>query len=172
MSALAARSRGDGAEFEAWLDRRKGWRLGPVAHVAGLLHDIGQVILLAVEPEAWDRFRGRGPTTAEERAVFGVAHTDLGAAALARWRIAEDICLAAQYHHSPLPRQRRGFAPDAATRLLITISLADALEAPLAAGDADGVAHILERHEASAAAGLTPDAHPDLAAAVLALAEA
>jgi len=74
------------------------------AFTAGLLHDVGKLILLSVDGMNYaDLVRnatgsGRGLSAAEESAM-GFDHASLGARLLARWGLPENVCLAVRLHH-------------------------------------------------------------------------
>ena len=76
--------------------------------VAGLLHDIGILVLLENEPERyqpiWKRSGGDETILAElERAEFGVTHGELGALILMLWSLPEDVVEAVRHSHSVCP---------------------------------------------------------------------
>ena len=76
------------------------------AFTAGLLHDIGQLLLFAVEPAAYAETlgaKGRQDigTVDAEHACLGVDHAEVGAALARRWSLPEPIVLAIGGHHAP-----------------------------------------------------------------------
>ena len=78
--------------------------------VAGLLHDIGRLILFLERPElarqALYAARERGELLYRmERELFGFDHADVGAALLQAWRVPVRLAEAVRYHHAP---QRAG----------------------------------------------------------------
>lgn len=85
--------------------RHIGYRPPEEAFVAGLLHDIGQLAMMAIQPEGLDavlREQGRGiPFLALERTHFGVDHPDAGFRIMRRWRIPDSLCQVARRHHEP-----------------------------------------------------------------------
>lgn len=80
----------------------------PVAFTAGLLHDIGKVVMnhvLTKDTQAAIRQRisqdGRSRTEAEKE-IIGVDHADIGKSLLASWRLPEEIVEAVGNHHHPV----------------------------------------------------------------------
>lgn len=99
------------AVFTALLGRELARRAG-VLHaerlfIAGLLHDIGHLVLFSQLPEA---AAGLNRAVLEhddhlcelERAQLGWDHAELGGALLRFWRLPEELCLAVEHHHAPL----------------------------------------------------------------------
>jgi putative nucleotidyltransferase with HDIG domain len=75
-----------------------------VAFTAGLLHDIGKLVLASSEKEAYARAiqkaREQGVLLcAVERSVFVIDHAELGGELMQRWKLPEDIAAAVRYHH-------------------------------------------------------------------------
>jgi len=97
-----------------------------MAFTAGLLHDVGKLVLVSVEDvnyaELVRKVGDFGPAlSAAEESAIGFTHAALGARLLARWGLPENVCLAVQFHHQ---------FPAAATqyqRLQATVSFANSL---------------------------------------------
>ena len=76
------------------------------AFTAGILHDIGRLVLAQYVPGPFDRALDqaleRGAAMeAVETDVFGYDHTQLGAALTQRWNLPIEICTAIAGHHYP-----------------------------------------------------------------------
>lgn len=101
------------------------------AFTAGLLHDIGRLILAARFPEAYRRVEAHRaqrdcyPLEAE-REVLGFDHTQIGAALAVRWKFPAEITAAISWHHSPADQ------PDGSLAELIHVAdvMAHALDFP------------------------------------------
>ena len=73
---------------------------------AGLLHDIGQLIMTAKIPEIMRIILHRAKADAEpyhevEKVVFGLGHSEIGAELMKSWHLPESFQAVAQYHHEP-----------------------------------------------------------------------
>ena len=67
------------------------------AFVAGLLHDLGRLLIAMGLPEYHDRLRG----VSSEEKILGFTHAELSAEALAIWNIPVPIQIAVRHHHHP-----------------------------------------------------------------------
>lgn len=88
------------------LARRLGVHTGGSMFVAGLLADIGKLLLgTFVEADAdaiWSVAYDQGvPFDGAERAVLGIDHAELGARLLDQWNLPERLVRAAHWHHRP-----------------------------------------------------------------------
>ena len=76
------------------------------AFTAGLLHDIGRLVLVSTAPQryadviAWRRAND-GELLEAERAVLGVDHVAAGVALAQHWNFSDTIRLAIAHHHDP-----------------------------------------------------------------------
>lgn len=84
------------------------------AYLAGLLHDVGQLALLTVAPDAYlPIFRnatGEMSLMEQEQAAFGITHAEVGAWLGQRWNLHGFFNDALLYHHEPLARLRDAHA--------------------------------------------------------------
>jgi len=77
------------------------------AFTAGILHDIGQVVLHAYHPEAFGKVLQRvleegAPLLETELEVLGATHPQVGGWLCRRWNLPEAICTSVEFHHAPL----------------------------------------------------------------------
>ncbi|MDD4736003.1 MAG: response regulator [Kiritimatiellae bacterium] len=76
------------------------------AFTAGLLHDVGKLILASNLPDEYRQVaelvnRGNYAVIDAERKVLGVTHAEAGAYLLGLWGIPDSILAAVAYHHQP-----------------------------------------------------------------------
>jgi HD-like signal output (HDOD) protein len=99
------------------------------AFVAGLLHDVGAVILAAVRPELNARIVEEGAATQVprylvEREHLSTTHAQLGAHLLSVWGLPDSLVAAVCYHHEPMRCGHLEFG------LHSIVHIADALSKP------------------------------------------
>jgi putative nucleotidyltransferase with HDIG domain len=85
---------------------RKNPELEMVAHTAGLIHDVGKLILdpfVLDEKETFEAFIVSEQQTflAAEQEILGFDHAEIAAEVCKKWGIPEVISSAIHYHHSP-----------------------------------------------------------------------
>ncbi len=86
------------------------------AFTAGLLHDIGLLLLASNKPEDYKRVlalqKGSAlPDWQAEREIFGVTHAEVGAYLLGLWGVVEAVVEAVAYHHRPSACGDQTFSP-------------------------------------------------------------
>lgn len=97
------------------------------AFTAGLLHDVGHLVLVANVPARYSQFLAlvqskELPFDACERQVFGATHSEVGAYLLGLWGLPNSIVETVAYHHHPSQCLAEGFTA------LTTVHIANALE--------------------------------------------
>jgi HD-like signal output (HDOD) protein len=101
------------------------------AFTAGILHDLGQLILAQNFPDDYAAVmdpcrRGPRPLWEAEIERFGASHAELGAYLMGLWGIGEEVVGAIAYHHQPPPTGAPG-------RVTAVVYAASALERHLGA---------------------------------------
>lgn len=78
------------------------------AYMAGLLHDLGQIILMAVDMNSIKKIsyitRDRGiiNSTVMEELAIGISHAEIGALVAEKWKFPQMLVEIIRFHHSPL----------------------------------------------------------------------
>ena len=82
---------------------RLGFGWSEEAFVAGLLHDVGRLVLLAFQVDEYqdlvDPGRGSLPTPEEEATLLGMTHEQVGRELLSRWNLAPQLVEITGRHH-------------------------------------------------------------------------
>ena len=73
------------------------------AFAAGILHDIGELVVIALDSAPSEDGLPAGTRLAIERASLGTDHAELGAALARRWSIPEVLCGPIEGHHGEIP---------------------------------------------------------------------
>jgi len=86
------------------------------AFVAGLLHDLGRLLIALGLPDEFPRLmtlheQSERSWTECERELLGFTHAELSAAALSAWKFPEQVQVAVRDHHQPPPFQAGGTVP-------------------------------------------------------------
>lgn len=116
------------------LAKALGRRPPPTAFTAGLLHDLGKILLgtfveVDVKPITELAFRENISFEVAEFTVLGIDHAEAGAALLEFWGLPQDIIEAVRWHHDPDRIEGDTFVAD-----LVHVADALALSSGLGAG--------------------------------------
>jgi putative nucleotidyltransferase with HDIG domain len=121
-------------------------KLDDEAYTAGILIDIGKLILAMGEPERFGQAlklasQSKRPSHIVEKEILGVSHAEIGAFLLGSWGLPIETVAAVAYHHSPLE------ATDVSD-LILAVHVADALaeEAVAPLDNRSGAVSPLDRH--------------------------
>jgi HD-like signal output (HDOD) protein len=95
-------------------------------YVAGILHDLGLIIVTSLHPELHEKMRKfcrekNIPPKILERFSFGMNHADIGALMARKWNFPALLVEGIQYHHDPL------FASQASRDVVYCVYLANTL---------------------------------------------
>ena len=97
------------------------------AYTAGLMHDLGKLILMKNRPEEYSAVIERSlaesvPMREAETQQFGTSHEAIGAYLLGIWGLPDELIAAVGFHHCPTDAGIEGFGP------LTAVHLANALD--------------------------------------------
>ena len=113
------------------------------AFVAGLLHDVGRLLLALGLPNEYMRIlelyndTGRRTLVECEREILGFTHADLSAQALRVWKLPEEIQIAVRDHHSSPAESAKG------------IPLSHVLDAANQYANSSGITILVVNHDAA-----------------------
>jgi HD-like signal output (HDOD) protein len=98
-----------------------------IAYTAGLMHDLGKVILAANFDEQYQGAHNVArkqqiPLWEVEKDIFGASHGEIGAYLLGLWGMSSEVVKVAALHHSPLRSEDKTFSA------LTAVHVANALE--------------------------------------------
>lgn len=152
---------GTGARLLARLLR---WPQAGEAFTAGLLHDIGKVVLNQYQSayfrEALRLHREEGiPHLEAERIALGATHADVGGWLCRRWNLPEAICDAASFHHDPSGSREH---PALAALIRLSDALAHRLGPPTPGEDGEPPPAEIFEQISSAGTPVRPEDWPDL----------
>lgn len=94
------------AEFLAEGNPEQSTLLPEEAYTAGLLHDVGKLLLDQYFPEEFEKVRAysklhSGSDAEAERYVLGIDHGEVGAGLMELWSLEPNIIEAVHWHHTP-----------------------------------------------------------------------
>lgn len=106
---------------------------GNMLFTAGLLHDVGCIVLARAKGAAYGQIFARAelekvPVDCWEKSVYGFTHADVGARLLEFWKLPTTIVECVRYHHNP---PEAGPLEREATCICVGNILARTLEHPL-----------------------------------------
>jgi HD-like signal output (HDOD) protein/CheY-like chemotaxis protein len=102
-------------------------RIAEQAFTAGMMHDVGQLMLAARLPARYEHTltwskRNNVPFPDAERKSMGASHAEVGAYLLGLWGLPDPMVEAVAFHHNPSALPKGSFCP------LTALHIADALE--------------------------------------------
>jgi HD-like signal output (HDOD) protein len=97
--------------------RHIGFEEKETCFIAGLIHDIGKIILCHFMPGEFSRIISNAQTKnilfyQSEKELFDVNHQDVGGILAKRWNLPEELQYVVMYHHAPSP-SRSHYLPTA-----------------------------------------------------------
>ncbi len=113
--------------------------------LAGLLHDIGKLILMQYDPISYEQVLKRQeeePNLSDidvEKEIFGINHFDVGLAIAQKWKLPSEMIEVIRYHNFPSKSLKQ-------QKLVATVRMADLLCEIWGAGFYEGI-HTLDMEE-------------------------
>jgi HD-like signal output (HDOD) protein/CheY-like chemotaxis protein len=112
------------------------------AFIAGLLHDVGKLVLAANFPVEFEKdlraaTEKKAPLWEQEFLTHGASHAELGGFLLRKWGMAPGIVDAVAFHHRPSLARQRSFGPVTAVHLANTIPKPDITHLGLVSSEVD-----------------------------------
>lgn len=94
------------ADFSREFSRQIGYSEPEEGFIAGLLHDLGKIVILKYLPEEYSRINSmvvdeHTPLLTAEKNVLGLTHSEIGREIAVLWNLPDKIVLPIQYHHTP-----------------------------------------------------------------------
>ncbi len=123
--------------------QRSGYQDDEEAYIAGLLLDIGKIILSSFAKDEFNRVSERAekdgiPFNLAEQEILGFDHPQVGGRVIKKWNLPPALVEAVLYHHQPEKA-------DAHKRLAYIVHLADAISCMLGIGlGSDGLMYLFE----------------------------
>jgi putative nucleotidyltransferase with HDIG domain len=99
--------------------------------LCGILHDIGRMMLVKIDPNKYVAFQGNGRKVTDleaENKFFGIDHQKLGEMLAQKWNFPESIIMAISRHHDPPVDDTYGM-------LISAVNIADMLVHALSIGN-------------------------------------
>jgi putative nucleotidyltransferase with HDIG domain len=112
-----------------------------VDYVAGLIHDVGKIVMASTFPEHFVEICRRRTTALDllelEREILGMDHTELGAAYIKRQKLPDVFVETVQFHHKPESAENHG-------KIVAAVQVADFLVRQANIGDSGNRAEVTD----------------------------
>jgi len=140
------------------MQERKGPEIVDVGFTAGILHDIGKLVMGLALPEEYQACVARAvqetmPQWQAERESLGVTHAEVGAYLLGLWGLPADLVEAVAWHHQPRLREPEEFSA------VTVVHLADYLQSKQTPANDPPLPSVLD-HEHLKAVGFSGELDP------------